>query len=231
MLQKWKQARETLLSPEPEEEEQLLSPEPPATIKREEVLSPKPEEVTSAPPPQLHPPAPEDRPAPVSVVPCPVLLDTIPKVWDLLSLDLEPRSLIHQAQFLAWFPTAFPLQPQPLQSRRHLGSSLPVAMLPLVVQRLLRRYPSTVLCLLHHAPLLWLAHQSPLSPRWDPSSPVLGPFLEAEEGPSHSQARPWRKAKMKESDLRVGDLLRVEGGGLGMADQYCTLEGEDILPT
>ncbi|MGH0169339.1 UNVERIFIED_CONTAM: hypothetical protein FKN15_067091 [Acipenser sinensis] len=41
--------------PKPEEAEPWLSLEPPAAIKREEVLSPEPEEVNSAPPPQLQP--------------------------------------------------------------------------------------------------------------------------------------------------------------------------------
>ncbi|MGH0134661.1 UNVERIFIED_CONTAM: hypothetical protein FKN15_055600 [Acipenser sinensis] len=137
---------EALLSPEPEEEETLPSPEQWATIKEEEVKS--------TPPPQLKPPPLTARLAPESVDPCPVLRDTLPKAPDLPSLDLEPRSVLHQAQFLAWFTTVLPLQPQTSRCRwqTSFGLPLPVAVLPLAVQRSLCRDPSLKLCLLHHPP-------------------------------------------------------------------------------
>ncbi|MGH0123060.1 UNVERIFIED_CONTAM: hypothetical protein FKN15_047470 [Acipenser sinensis] len=48
--------------------------------------------------------------------------------------------------------------------------------------------------------------------RWGPSSPVHGPFLWApEEGPTHPQARPWKRAKTKEMGLEGG--LSFNGGG------------------
>ncbi|MGH0127518.1 UNVERIFIED_CONTAM: hypothetical protein FKN15_064754 [Acipenser sinensis] len=105
LLQKWEQAKEAQQSPAPgelllgqrreeesvpvpEEVEPWLSLEPPAAIKGEKVLSPEPEEVKSAPPPQLQPPTPEEYPALVSAVPCPLLLDTLPVCLDLPVLDL-----------------------------------------------------------------------------------------------------------------------------------------------
>ncbi|MGH0148286.1 UNVERIFIED_CONTAM: hypothetical protein FKN15_055123 [Acipenser sinensis] len=84
-----------VLSPVPEEP--LPSLEPRATIKGEGVKS--------APKPLLKPPPLTACPATENADPCPML-------WDLPSLDLEHRSVIHQAQFLTWFPTALPLQPQ-----------------------------------------------------------------------------------------------------------------------
>ncbi|MGH0128555.1 UNVERIFIED_CONTAM: hypothetical protein FKN15_040255 [Acipenser sinensis] len=102
--------REEESIPKPEEVEPWQSPEPPAAIKGEEVLSPDPEEVKSAPPPQLHPATPEARPALVSAVPCPLVLDALSVCLDLPALDLEPRSLHHRPQLCPRFPT--PLSPR-----------------------------------------------------------------------------------------------------------------------
>ncbi|MGH0166259.1 UNVERIFIED_CONTAM: hypothetical protein FKN15_002655 [Acipenser sinensis] len=112
--------------PKPEEAEPWLSLEPPAAIKGEEVLSPKPEEVKSAPPPQLQAPAPEACPALVSAVPCSLLLDTLPVCLDLPALDLESRSLHHRPQLCPWFLTPLSLSTQMLLGCCQTSLVLPV---------------------------------------------------------------------------------------------------------
>ncbi|MGH0122340.1 UNVERIFIED_CONTAM: hypothetical protein FKN15_055100 [Acipenser sinensis] len=128
LLQKWEQAREAPLSavpareapqspaPEdvvlcPEQEESFPESEegqprerevpPPATDKGEEGRSP--------PPPQPRPPPLRSGPALLQVIPCPLLLDTLPVCLDLPALDLELRSVHHRPQLYPWFPS--PLSP------------------------------------------------------------------------------------------------------------------------
>ncbi|MGH0131672.1 UNVERIFIED_CONTAM: hypothetical protein FKN15_051841 [Acipenser sinensis] len=194
LLQKWEQAEEAQQPPaaeelllvqgqeeesfpEPEEVELWPSLEPLAAIKGEEVLSPEPEEVKSAPPPQLHPAAPEAPPALVSAVPCPLLLDTLPVCLDLPALDLEPRRLHHWPQLCPWFPT--PLSPS---TQTSLGCCQTSLVLPLFAASLalgdrtsLRWSPGEDLCPLLHPPVPRPSLQSPLSSRWGPVLPVRGP--------------------------------------------------------
>ncbi|MGH0154745.1 UNVERIFIED_CONTAM: hypothetical protein FKN15_056826 [Acipenser sinensis] len=123
------QEGEASLLPEPEEVEPLPEPEPGVVIKREEVRHP--------PPPQHQPPPMRATLALVSAVPCPMLQDTLPMVPEFLSLNLVPGSVLHQAHFLNLSDTTVPLQPQMWRRVRQtlLKLSLPVAVLPLVVQR------------------------------------------------------------------------------------------------
>ncbi|MGH0155422.1 UNVERIFIED_CONTAM: hypothetical protein FKN15_029802 [Acipenser sinensis] len=128
LLQKWEQAREAPLSAvpareaprSPAPEDVVLCPEweesfpeseegqprerevpPPATDKGEEGRSP--------PPPQPRPPPLRSGPALLQVIPCPLLLDTLPVCLDLPALDLELRSVHHRPQLYPWFPS--PLSP------------------------------------------------------------------------------------------------------------------------
>ncbi|MGH0174733.1 UNVERIFIED_CONTAM: hypothetical protein FKN15_069037 [Acipenser sinensis] len=94
LLQKWVQAGEAALSPEPE---------------GVELPSREPEEVRKLPPPQPRPPPLETSPVLPATVPYPLLLDTLPVCLDLPALHLEPRSLHHRPQLYTWFPT--PLSP------------------------------------------------------------------------------------------------------------------------
>ncbi|MGH0137776.1 UNVERIFIED_CONTAM: hypothetical protein FKN15_064482 [Acipenser sinensis] len=200
------QEGEASLLPEPEEVEPLPSPEPGVVIKREEVRHP--------PPPQHQPPPMRATLALVSAVLCPMLQDTLPMVPEFLSLNLVPGSVLHQAHFLNLSDTTVPLQPQMWRRVRQtlLKLSLPVAVLPLVVQRSLHWCQASELCLLYHTPGLRSAHQSPLSPRRGPSLLVQGTLLWAqEEELTHPQVRPWKKVKTKEMGHEGG--WSFKGGG------------------
>ncbi|MGH0139059.1 UNVERIFIED_CONTAM: hypothetical protein FKN15_068143 [Acipenser sinensis] len=249
LLQKWEQAREAPLSavparetprspaPEdvvlcPEREESFPEPEegqprerevpPPATDKGEEVRRP--------PPPQPRPPPLRSGPALLQVIPCPLLLDTLPVCLDLPALDLELRSVHHRPQLYPWFPS--PLSPNTQTSLGCCQTSLVLplftASLPLGERTSLRRSPGEDLCPLLHPPVPWPLLHSPLSSQWGPVSPVRGPTLEVPEGPTHPQARPWIRAKIKICGLEGGWLCFRGEGGLGTADQCCALKGEDV---
>ncbi|MGH0162036.1 UNVERIFIED_CONTAM: hypothetical protein FKN15_042388 [Acipenser sinensis] len=218
LLQKWEQAREVPLSAvpareaprSPAPEDVVLCPEreesfpeseegqprerevpPPATDKGEEVRSP--------PPPQPRPPPLRSGPALLQVIPCPLLLDTLPVCLDLPALDLELRSVHHRPQLYPWFPS--PLSPNPQTSLGCCQTSLVLpllaAKLPLGDRTSLRRAPGEDLCPLLHPPVPRPSLRSPLSSQWGPVSPVRGPTLEVPEGPTHPQARPWIRAKIK----------------------------------
>ncbi|MGH0130306.1 UNVERIFIED_CONTAM: hypothetical protein FKN15_045738 [Acipenser sinensis] len=216
LLQKWKVE---LPSREPEEEElplpeprgeELPLPEP----RGEEPPLPEPrEEVKKIPPPQPRPPPLKASPALPCVVPCPGIVDTLPECPDLPTLDLAPRSQHCQAQLFAWSLSQLPLKPQTSRhgSQTSLALPLPPTVFPLRLQTSLRRSTATHLCLPFLAPGHRPALQSPRASRPGPSSPVLGPFQEAPEGPTHPQARPWKRAKIKEIGLEGG--WSFKGGG------------------
>ncbi|MGH0147447.1 UNVERIFIED_CONTAM: hypothetical protein FKN15_069919 [Acipenser sinensis] len=193
LLQKWEQAREAPLSavpareapqspaPEdvvlcPEQEESFPESEegqprerevpPPATDKGEEGRSP--------PPPQPRPPPLRSGPALLQVIPCPLLLDTLPVCLDLPALDLELRSVHHRPQLYPWFPS--PLSPI---TQTSLGCCQTSLVLPLLAAKLplgdrtsLRRAPGEDLCPLLHPPVPRPSLRSPLSSQWGPVSPV-----------------------------------------------------------
>ncbi|MGH0117632.1 UNVERIFIED_CONTAM: hypothetical protein FKN15_041824 [Acipenser sinensis] len=154
----------------PESEEgQLWEREvpPPATDKGEEVRRP--------PPPQPRPPPLRSGPALLQVIPCPLLLDTLPVCLDLPALDLELRSVHHRPQLYPWFPS--PLSPI---TQTSLGCCQTSLVLPLLAAKLplgdrtsLRRAPGEDLCPLLHPPVPRPSLRSPLSSQWGPVSPVL----------------------------------------------------------
>ncbi|MGH0150805.1 UNVERIFIED_CONTAM: hypothetical protein FKN15_043293 [Acipenser sinensis] len=195
----WEQAEEAWLSAAPVRE----APESPAPEEllqgeQEEETVPEPEEVSTTPPPQLQPTTPEEDPALVSAVPCPLLLDTLPVFLDLPALGLEPRSLHHRPQLCPWFTT-----PHSPSTQTSLGCCQTSLVLPLFAAKLplgdrtsLRRSPGEDLCPLLQLPVPRLLLRSPLSSRWGSKSPVQGPFLEAPEEPTHSQARPCKRVKI-----------------------------------
>ncbi|MGH0118657.1 UNVERIFIED_CONTAM: hypothetical protein FKN15_027740 [Acipenser sinensis] len=196
----------------------LLSEEPAAfPLLSEEPATKKGGEVRELPPPQPRPPSLQASPALPWEVPCPGSVDTGPECADLPPLDLAPRSQDSQAQSPAWSLAPLPLDFQMSLRRRKTSPRngqtfpllvasfpLPTALLPLESQTSLRRSTATRLCLPvrapGHQPALW----SPWTCRLGPSLLVLGPSLEMPEGPTHPQARPWKRAK----------ISRVEGGGL-----------------
>ncbi|MGH0151842.1 UNVERIFIED_CONTAM: hypothetical protein FKN15_020937 [Acipenser sinensis] len=211
------QARgEEPLLPEPRGEEPPL-PEP-----RGEEPPPEPEQVRELPPPQPQPPPVETSPALSCVVPCPGIVDTLPECPDLHTLDLAPRSQHCQAQLFAWSLSQLPLKPQTSRhgSQTSLALPLPPTVFPLRLQTSLCRSTASHLCLpLSPAPHLCLpflapghrpALQSPRASRPGPSSPVLGPFQEAPEGPTHPQARPWKRAKIDICGLEGSDFKTEE---------------------
>ncbi|MGH0121411.1 UNVERIFIED_CONTAM: hypothetical protein FKN15_019846 [Acipenser sinensis] len=152
-------------------------------------------------------------------VPSPVIVDTWPECPDLPELDLAPRSQHCQAQSLAWSLTPLPLESQTSlrkrqtslrKGQRSLAFPLLIASLPLhcaahhlEFQRSLRRSTGARLCLSVLAPGHRSALWSPWTSRLGPSSPVLGPSLETPEGPTHPQARPWKRAKIDICGLEV----------------------------
>ncbi|MGH0185807.1 UNVERIFIED_CONTAM: hypothetical protein FKN15_019101 [Acipenser sinensis] len=249
-FQRWVRSREAPLSPAPEGEaplslplaeprgEELPLPEP----RGEEPLLPEPRgeepplpeprgEAKSIPPPQHRPPPLRSSPASLRPVPRPLLLDTLPVFLDLPVLDLEPKSLQHWPQLCPWFPA--PLAPSTQTSLGCCQTSLLLpllaASLPLGDRTSLRRSPGEDLCPLLHPPVPRPTLRSPLLNRWGPSSPVRGPYLAGPgRGPIHPQVRPWKRAKIDICGLEGGWLCFRGGGGLGMADQCCTLEGEDM---
>ncbi|MGH0135693.1 UNVERIFIED_CONTAM: hypothetical protein FKN15_057735 [Acipenser sinensis] len=89
---------EVELSPEQDKEDPLLSLEPRAENKGEEVKK--------IPPQQPRPPPLKTSQAPDGAVPQPVLLDTLPECPDLQLLGLEIKPEHHQTQFLS-APPAF----------------------------------------------------------------------------------------------------------------------------
>ncbi|MBN3273570.1 EPHA7 protein, partial [Polyodon spathula] len=128
--------------PEPAPEVPVPVPEP-EMPKLQQELQLLQKEVRSPPPNKPQPPPLQTSPALKSVVPCPMLLNTLSKVPDLPSLDLEPRSVLHQTQS----PTVLPLQPQMSCHVRQTSLGLPLA-----VQMLLRQCQTLDLCLLYHTP-------------------------------------------------------------------------------
>ncbi|MGH0121876.1 UNVERIFIED_CONTAM: hypothetical protein FKN15_067172 [Acipenser sinensis] len=244
LLQKWEQveealpAREAPESPAPEspalpeprgEEPPLPEPrgeEPPLPEPRGEeppLPEPRGEEAKSIPPPQPRPPPLRSSLAPLRPVPRPLLLDTLPVFLDLPALGLEPRSLHHRPQLCPRFPT--PLSPS---TQTSLVLPLFAAKLPLGDRTSLRRSPGEDLCPLLQPPVPQPSLRSPLSSQWGPVSPVHGPFLEAPEIPTHPQGHLCKRVKIDICGLEGGWLCFRGGGGLGMADQCCTLEGEDV---
>ncbi|MGH0154211.1 UNVERIFIED_CONTAM: hypothetical protein FKN15_032194 [Acipenser sinensis] len=165
------------------------------------------------PPPQPRPPPLRSSSAPLRPVPQPLLLDTLPVFLDLPVLDLEPRSLQHWPQLCPWFPA--PLSPSTQTSLGCCQTSLLLplfaASLPLGDRTSLRRFPGEDLCPLRHPPVPRPTLRSALSARWGPMSPVRGPFLAAPEGPTHPQARPWKRAAMDIAGLEAG--WSFKGGG------------------
>ncbi|MGH0158262.1 UNVERIFIED_CONTAM: hypothetical protein FKN15_035119 [Acipenser sinensis] len=174
LLQKWEQAREVPLSavpareaprsPAPEDvvlcpEQEESFPESEEGQPREREVPPlatdKGEEVRSPPPPQPRPPPLRSGPALLQVIPCPLLLDTLPVCLDLPALDLELRSVHHRPQLYPWFPS--PLSPI---TQTSLGSCQTSLVLPLLAAKLplgdrtsLRRAPGEDLCPLLHPPV------------------------------------------------------------------------------
>ncbi|MGH0144031.1 UNVERIFIED_CONTAM: hypothetical protein FKN15_001506 [Acipenser sinensis] len=192
---------EELPLPEPRGEE-LPLPEP----RGEELPLPEPrEEVKSIPPPQPRPPPLQSSSALLRPVPQPLLLDTLPVFLDLPVLDLEPRSLQHWPQLCPWFPA--PLSPSTQTSLGCCQTSLLLplfaASLPLGDRTSLRRFPGEDLGPLRHPPVPRPTLRSALSARWGPMSPVSGPFLAAPEGPTHPQARLWKRAAMDIAGLET----------------------------
>ncbi|MGH0121059.1 UNVERIFIED_CONTAM: hypothetical protein FKN15_069262 [Acipenser sinensis] len=183
---------------------------------RVELLLPEPR---GEEPPLPEPSSMQASPALPREVPSPVIVDTWPECPDLPELDLAPRSQHCQAQSLAWSLTPLPLESQTSLRKRQtslrkgqrslafplLIASLPLhrATLHLVFQRSLRRSTGARLCLSVLAPGHRSALWSPWTCRLGPSSPVLGPSLETPEGPTHPQARPWKRAKI--------DICGLEG--------------------
>ncbi|MGH0178837.1 UNVERIFIED_CONTAM: hypothetical protein FKN15_078509 [Acipenser sinensis] len=203
--------------PEPREVE-LPLPEP----RGEELPLPEPrEEVKSIPPPQPRPPPLQSSSALLRPVPQPLLLDTLPVFLDLPVLDLEPRSLQHWPQLCPWFPA--PLSPS---SQTSLGCCQTSLLLPLFAASLplgdrtsLRQFPGEDLGPLRHPPVPRPTLRSALSARWGPMSPVRGPFLAAPEGPTHPQARPWKRAAMDIAGLEAGWVFK--GGGRWPSSGLC----------
>ncbi|MGH0150400.1 UNVERIFIED_CONTAM: hypothetical protein FKN15_043984 [Acipenser sinensis] len=238
-FQRWVRSREAPLSPAPEGEAPMSPPlpeprgeEPPLPEPRgEEPPLPEPrEEVKKIPPPQPRPPPLKTSPAPDGAVPCPDVVVPLPECQDLPPLVLTPGSQHCQAQLLAWSPT--PLLPDLQTSRREGQTShalpLSLTLFPLKLQASLRSSAVAHLCPSLFAPGCRPALQSPWSSRPGSPSLVRGPFQEMPEGPTHPQARPQEGAKIDICGLEGGWLCFRGGGGLGMADQCCTLEGEDM---
>ncbi|MGH0128133.1 UNVERIFIED_CONTAM: hypothetical protein FKN15_033574 [Acipenser sinensis] len=204
--------------PEPRGEEPPL-PEP----RGEETLLPEPrgEDGRSIPPPQPRPPPLQSSSALLRPVPQPLLLDTLPVFLDLPVLDLEPRSLQHWPQLCPWFPA--PLSPSTQTSlgccQMSLLLPLFAASLPLGDRTSLRRFPGEDLGPLRHPPVPRPTLRSALSARWGPMSLVSGPFLAASEGPTHPQARPWKRATMDIAGLEAG--WSFKGGGRWPSSGLC----------
>ncbi|MGH0172713.1 UNVERIFIED_CONTAM: hypothetical protein FKN15_000869 [Acipenser sinensis] len=223
LLQKWEQAEEARLSAAPAREApELPAPEKLQGEQEEETVS-EPEEVSTTPPPQLQATTPEEDPALVSAVPCPLLLDTLPVFLDLPALGLEPRSLNHRPQLCPWFPT--PLSPSTQTSLGCCQTSLVLplfaAKLPLGDRTSLRRSPGEDLCPLLQPLVPRPSLRSPLSSRWGPVSPVHGTFLEAPEEPTHPQARPCKRAKIDICGLEGKRLSRpASESGIYLFSKY-----------
>ncbi|MGH0147797.1 UNVERIFIED_CONTAM: hypothetical protein FKN15_010807 [Acipenser sinensis] len=212
--------------PEPRGEELPLS-EP----RGEKPPLPEPRgEAKSRPPPQPRPPPLKTSPATDGAVPCPDVVVPLPECQDLPLLVLTPGSQHCQAQLLAWSPTPLLLD---LQTSRREGQTLHalplfLTLFPLKLQASLRGSTVAHLCQSLLAPGCRPALQSPSSSRPGSPSLVRGPFQEMPEGLTHPQARPQEGAKIDICGLEGGWLCFRGGGGLGMADQCCTLEGEDM---
>ncbi|MGH0140554.1 UNVERIFIED_CONTAM: hypothetical protein FKN15_023222 [Acipenser sinensis] len=204
--------------PEPRGEEPPL-PEP----RGEEPPLPEPrgEEGESIPPLQPRPPPLQSSSVLLHPVPQPLLLDTLPVFLDLPVLDLEPRSLQHWLQLCPWFPA--PLSPSTQTSLGFCQTSLLLplfaASLPLGDRTSLHRFPGEDLGPLRHPPVPRPTLRSALSARWGPMSPVRGPFLAAPEGPTHPQARPWKRAAVDIAGLEAG--WSFKGGGRWPSSGLC----------
>ncbi|MGH0186491.1 UNVERIFIED_CONTAM: hypothetical protein FKN15_021700 [Acipenser sinensis] len=218
LLQKWEQAGEAALSPEPEGVE--LPPGEPEGVElpsREpegvELPSQEPEGVKKLPPPQPRPPPLKTSPVLPGMVPCPLLLDTLPVCLDLPALDLEPSSLHQQPEVYTWFPTLLSPSTQMSLGCRQMSLVLPqfAASLPVGDRTSLHRSPGKDLCPLLQSPGSRPLLQSPLTSRWGPVSLGHGPSLEVPEGPTHPQAGPWKRTKIKEIGLEGG--WSFKGGG------------------
>ncbi|MGH0147377.1 UNVERIFIED_CONTAM: hypothetical protein FKN15_010302 [Acipenser sinensis] len=190
------------------------------------------------PPPQPRPPPLQASPALLWEVPCPGSGDTGPECADLPPLDLAPRSQDSQAQLHAWSLAPLPLDFQMSLRRRKTSLRngqtsltlpllvasfpLPTAPLPLESQTSLRRSTATRLCLPvrapGHRPALW----SPWTYRLGPSLLILGPALGTPEGPTHPQARPWRRAKIDIYGLGCG--WSFKGGGRWPSRGLCLVK-------
>ncbi|MGH0119987.1 UNVERIFIED_CONTAM: hypothetical protein FKN15_060544 [Acipenser sinensis] len=205
--------------PEPSATEQELGEE---TLVVEPEPLPEPRgEAKSIPPPQPRPPPLRSSLALLRQVPRPLLVDTLPVFLDLPVLDLVPKSLQHWPQLCPWFPA--PLSPSTQTSlgccQMSLLLPLLAASLPLGDRTSLRRFPGEDLCPLRHPPVPRPTLRSALSARWGPMSPVRGPFLAAQEGPTHPQARPWKRAAMDIAGLEAG--WSFKGGGRWPSSGLC----------
>ncbi|MGH0125508.1 UNVERIFIED_CONTAM: hypothetical protein FKN15_043358 [Acipenser sinensis] len=118
-------------------------------------------------------------------------------------------------------PTPPPLESQTSLRKRQMSLAFPLLIAPLPLpsatlhlgfQRSLRRSTGACLCLSVLAP----GHRSAL---WLPWSSRLGPSLVTPEGPTHPQARPWKRAKI--------DICGLEG----RTSRATILEGLDSEQT
>ncbi|MGH0160290.1 UNVERIFIED_CONTAM: hypothetical protein FKN15_039551 [Acipenser sinensis] len=230
LLQKWEQASVAPQSPEPEgeelplpeprgeepplpeprgEEPQLPEPrgeEPPLPEPRGEeppLPEPRGEEGRSIPPPQPRPPPLQSSSELLRPVPQPLLLDTLPVFLDLPVLDLEPRSLQHWPQLCPWFPA--PLSPS---TRRRWAAARRRYCSPWVIgHRCAGSQGKTwVHCGILQFPGLCFGR--PCQPGGVPCRRKDRPILK----PARARVRQWTLL-----DLRLGGLLRVEGGGRRVA--------------
>ncbi|MGH0149833.1 UNVERIFIED_CONTAM: hypothetical protein FKN15_035461 [Acipenser sinensis] len=210
LLQKWEQAREAPLSAvpareaprSPAPEDVVLCPEREESFPEPEEGQPRErqggggEEPTSTTTPTTTPAI---RSGTAAGDPVPFAPGHLPVCLDLPALDLELRSVHHRPQLYPWFPS--PLSPNTQTSLGCCQTSLVLplftASLPLGERTSLRRSPGEDLCPLLHPPVPWPSLHSPLSSQWGPVSPVRGPTLEVPEGPTHLQARPGIRAKIK----------------------------------
>ncbi|MGH0130108.1 UNVERIFIED_CONTAM: hypothetical protein FKN15_006169 [Acipenser sinensis] len=215
-LERWE--REMGLAPQKRQERELTELE---LLLQEWEQARSPEGRRRIPPPQPRPPPLQSSSALLRPVPQPLLLDTLPVFLDLPVLDLEPRSLQHWPQLCPWFPA--PLSPSTQTSLGCCQTSLLLplfaASLPLGDRTSLHRFPGEDLGPLRHPPVPRPTLRSALSARWGPMSPVRGPFLAAPEGPTHPQARPWKRAAMDIAGLEAG--WSFKGGGRWPSSGLC----------
>ncbi|MGH0155788.1 UNVERIFIED_CONTAM: hypothetical protein FKN15_040675 [Acipenser sinensis] len=178
------------------------------------------EELVRQTPTQPRPPPLQASLALPSVVPSPGIMDTLPECPDLHPLILVPRSQLCQAQLCTQSLAALPLEPETSCRGRQTSHSLPLpsTVFPLRSQMSLRRSRDAHWCLSLLTPSHRPAFRSLRTSRLGPSSPDQGPSLEAPEGPTHPQARPW-KAKIKEMGLE--GRWSFKGGGRWPLNGWC----------